>query len=84
MINTAFRSLHQLTEVPFITLSLVILVNKVSQIKHNQTITRQFVLSLEYRRLYSRMAMGMKDVLRYSMISLCRNGGKVAKVEIMV
>lgn len=30
------------------------------------------------------MAMGRKDVLRYSMMSLCRKGGKVAKVEIMV
>lgn len=28
--------------------------------------------------------MGKNDVLRYSMISLCRNGGNVAKVEIIV
>lgn len=30
------------------------------------------------------MAMGRKDVLRYSVMSLCRKGGKVASVEIMV
>lgn len=30
------------------------------------------------------MAMGRKDVLRYSVMSLCRKGGNVANVEIMV
>lgn len=34
--------------------------------------------------IYLHIAMGKKDVLRYSMISLCRNGGKVASVEIIV
>lgn len=30
------------------------------------------------------IAMGRKEVLRYSMMSLWRKGGNVAKVEIMV
>lgn len=33
---------------------------------------------------YSQIAMGRKDVLRYSMMSLWRNGGNVANVEIIV
>lgn len=30
------------------------------------------------------IAIGRKEVLKYSMMSLCRNGGKVANVEIIV
>lgn len=33
---------------------------------------------------YSHIAMGRKEVLRYSMMSLWRKGGNVAKVEIIV
>lgn len=39
---------------------------------------------LDTEWLYSHTAMGRKEVLRYSMMSLCRNGGNVAKVEIIV
>lgn len=49
-----------------------------------QILTLKKHLSHLYSHIYSHMAMGRKDVLRYSMMSLCRKGGKVAKVEIMV
>lgn len=34
--------------------------------------------------IHLHIAMGRKEVLKYSMMSLCRNGGNVAKVEIIV
>lgn len=43
-----------------------------------------YFLGLSRDKSYSHIAIGRKEVLRYSMMSLWRKGGNVAKVEIIV
>lgn len=63
---------------------LHVLVHTANQIRLSNAAQILFSEEPSLGHIYSRMAMGRKDVLRYSMMSLCRKGGKVANVEIMV